>query len=237
MSGPAIALVSLLAVAPAERVRITLDAAFTPATLDFQAARPFALYGEPAGIDSSTAVKSGAGLEAGLEVRAYGPLWVMASASQTTRDASGELALRLPSPLFFGQDRQLSSSVAGLDHRERALHLDVVLRGRVGPLQIAGFSGLSFVQVRTSLVDDVPFSQRYPFAAADVMLGSPRLVTVEDTPRGVNAGVAVDLGLVGHLALGGRVRYTWVSASLPEPFQGSFDAIGLQVSAGLRLGF
>jgi opacity protein-like surface antigen len=218
------------------RLRIAASGAWSASSLTLDTSRTFVAFAEDGQLGASEEVPGGAGFEASVQYRPARRLGLEAAFSLFSRDGSATIVAEVPHPLYLGRSRRIEGSQDGLGHRERTVHLDLVVFPAIGRLQVALSGGVSLFNVQTDLVDDVQYDQTYPYDTATFK--SVTLKRVRTKPTGWNVGGSLDYRLSPHFGLGGAGRYSRGRAKTDlagTPVE--FDVGGFAASAGLRLFF
>jgi len=219
------------------KIKFDLDGAFGATSFDFRETRPLREFAEDGIINTSYKAKTAPGFEVGLQYRFYRGLGLGAAISRVNRDEEGSFEAELPHPLFFNRDRRVSGDLTGFSYKETAVHVDLVYVGTSGSLDFNLFAGPSFIKVESDLLDQLQYSQAYPYDTVTVTGTPARAFT--DNPVGFNAGMSLDYRFGQRLGLGAKVRFSRAKASL-QPASGQkvdLDAGGLQVGLGARVFF
>jgi hypothetical protein len=243
---PTIALtgVGLLWTAPAsaqswdvDRLRVQINGAFDVTALSYGQSSGFTEYLETGSLRTDYDADGAVGFDVGLQVRLFGPLGLMASYSAVERDATGSFAFEVPHPLYFDQPRSASGDLSSLAYSEKVVHLGVGYAGGSSKLDVALFGGVSLFTVETELLDEVNYSQSYPFDSIAVT-GTPRS-TQKQSPTGFHVGGRIDYRFSRVVGLGVQARFSRATVELiaPDDSTTDLDAGGFQVAAGLRLYF
>jgi len=220
-----------------DRLRVQLNGAFDVTALSWGQSSGFTEYLETGSLRTDYEADGAVGLDVGLQVRLFGPLGLMASYSAVERDASGSFAFEVPHPLYFDQPRSASGDLSSLAYSEKVVHLGVGYAGGSSNLDVALFGGVSLFTVETELLEDVDYSQSYPFDSIAVT-GTPRS-TQKQSPTGFHVGGRIDYRFSRVVGFGVQARFSRATVELAAP-DGSttdLDAGGFQVAAGLRLYF
>jgi opacity protein-like surface antigen len=220
------------------RFTLSLSGALGLGTISYQTSSRFQEFAEEGRLDADYENKSGSGLEAGLVFRFSRRLGVGAAFSSLSRDGRADYRAELPHPLYLARNRHVESSLEGLSYDEKAGHLDLVLSGRLGALDLSAFAGPSWFSVKSSFLSTPPqYSQTYPYDNVTVT-AIPR-VAGDATAVGFNVGGGVDFRVARHVALGARGRFARARVELERPSAEAvaLDAGGLQATAGIRLLF
>jgi hypothetical protein len=93
------------------------------------------------------------------------------------------------------------------------------------------FGGPSIIYVSRQLVEDVEFTEAYPYDTAEFSMAT--VEKASKTGIGVHGGASVSYLVTRQIGVGGLVRYSRASLDLPTPSGGSvaLDAGGLQAAA------
>ncbi|HET6899979.1 MAG TPA: hypothetical protein VFK70_16620, partial [Vicinamibacteria bacterium] len=197
---------------PPREVRVWMHGGFVPAASDFTGTQTFTEFAEQGRIDAQYHQDAGPIFELGLGVGLRRRLGLSAAGSFGRRDGTGSFSAMLPHPLYFGAFRPASGGFRGTSQREKALHLDLTLRGGSARWQWSAFAGPSLISVRTELVQRVEYTQAYPYDMVTVT-GTP-LAAASDHALGFNLGAGLDWRLARHAAIGTQVRYSHATVSL-----------------------
>lgn len=183
-------------------------------------------------------VDGGVGVDLGAGVRLAGPVGVLASVNQFTRDTSSSNSFTAPHPFFFNRDRQFSVTQGGLDLRETFVNVSGALFVPTSPqVQVVVFGGPTFVRFEQGVVENFDLIENYPYdSITDVRLTTG---TISDSAMGFHVGVDVAWFLSPHVGVGGVVRLIQSSKRLSigegDPFDLSLG--GVQFGAGVRFRF
>ena len=127
--------------------------------------------------------------------------------------------------------------MSGLDYKEGVVFLDLVYAGSSGRLDYRVFGGGALFRTEADLIQDVQYSQAYPYDTVTVT-GVPT-TSVSDNSFGFDVGAGLDYRLGKSFAIGVQARYNRATAKL-EPVAGDsveVHAGGFQLGAGIRLIF
>ena len=226
--------------APAERGRFTLslNGAFGLGTVSYESAGRFRLFAEEASLDAAYENASGGGFEAGLAFRFNRRFGVGAAFTSLSRDGRADYRAEIPHPLYLARNRLVESTQDGLSYEEKAGHLDLVVSGRRGAVDLTAFAGPSLFSVKSSFLTGPPqITQTYPYDTVAV-ISVPR--EAGDAPAlGFNLGAGIDFRVARHVALGAQARFSRASLELERPNADAVlvDAGGLQLTGGVRFLF
>ena len=142
----------------------------------------------------------------------------------------------IPHPFFFNQARSVTGEFEG-DRSELAVHIQARWLAPVSDkLLLTIFGGPSFFQVEQTIVNDIVYTESYPFDTAPFS----RAIADEQSESKIGFNVGGDFAyyfsnLVG---VGGIAQYSAATVDMAVP-SGTADvkAGGLQVGGGLRLRF
>jgi len=231
------ALLCAAAGASAGEARILLTGVFAPELLRLSESRSFVEYAEQGSLRASYPMRHGFGGELGVEYDVTRRFGMRASVSYARRLGDGRYEARLPHPLYLDRDRLVNGSVGGLEYREAALSLDVVLILGSGPVQVSLLGGGAFFRVDAEVAGEIRKTEAYPYDTVELRgLGTRRLGA---SPIGYGGAVGLDWRLSRHFGLGAQARYNRARARLraSEDETIAFDAGGLQAGLGLRVIF
>jgi opacity protein-like surface antigen len=219
------------------RLRFSLDGGFVPGTRTFSGTRTFTEFAEQGRIESQYKEDAGPGFEAALACRFGRRLGVSAAVSLHRRDEGGTFAAELPHPLYFGASRRVTGDFGGGSQRETAVHLDLVFLGGSPRRQWSAFAGPSLIAVKADLLQQVEYTQAYPFDTVTVT-GTPLAVS-RGRAVGFNLGAGLDWHMARHVAIGTQVRFSRATVGLDPTAEdrASVDAGGVHLSGGIRFDF
>lgn len=228
---------------PPNRAFVNLNGGVRSLSQDFVQQTEFRLYDEQGIFDAAHAIKAGVSLEAGAGLRVWRSLWLGASyvmESRHTRDVT--VNAQVPHPLIANRHRIASGPAAGLEHAERALHVQALLRVPVTvEFDLTLFAGPTYFEVDDVLVESITVTETSPaFSTVDVRgnVGSPQSRRM----TGFNLGFDMAYMVTRHMGGGVMLRYSTGSATLDLPPGSVGPAVevgagGIEIGAGLRLRF
>jgi hypothetical protein len=156
-----------------------------------------------------------------------------------TRDVTVNASV--PSPIFHDSFRSASTTISGLEHTERAVHLQALWHVPVTlEFDVTLFAGPSFFTVRDELLEGVVVSEAGgDFTSVNVEAGR---AGQRNSAVGFNVGVDTRYMFTRHIGAGAMLRYSRGSIDLTVPADtaaGGFkiDTGGPEIAAGLRLRF
>jgi hypothetical protein len=189
----------------------------------------FPLYDETATVTTSQEVHNGAvfGVGAGYRVRPSVGVGALVTVFNARKGEAAVIAA-VPDISFTDRFSTVTTSVAGLRHREVGIHLQAIWFGRVGdrfPVTLS--AGPSIVSVK------------HDIAVANVTTGTQTVATgktsEKETAVGVNAGGTFEYPFTPTVSAELFVRYAGGTVDLPSA--ADVKVGGLQIGAGLRYAF
>jgi Outer membrane protein beta-barrel domain len=195
----------------------------------------FTLYDENASVSSSQKVKGGGLFDIGGAYRVWGHnLLAGVSYSHTSSTSDVSLTATLPHPLFFDQPRTVHQTQGGAKHSEDVVHINAIWMMPVAnKLDIGIFGGPSIFTVKQDTVETVTVTETADLANPTV---TAPLTRVSKTAVGVNFGVDVQYMIAKKWGVGGIMRYSVGSISLPGATK-DLTVGGFQIGGGARLRF
>ena len=218
-------------------VRFWIQGGFVPGARDFTGTRTFTEFAEQGRIESQYREDAGPGFEAGLGLRLRRRLGLSAAGSLGRRQGAGAFSATLPHPLYFGVPRRVTGDFGGGSQRETGVHLDLAFLGGSDRLQWSAFAGPSLIAVKAGLLQQVQYTQAYPFDTVTVT-GTP-FAAARGHALGFNVGAGVDWQLARHVAIGTQLRFSRATISLEPTAEDRVEvgAGGVHLTGGLRLDF
>jgi hypothetical protein len=221
-----------------ERVFISFNGAYQPATHDFSDRFEFERDFETGSTQTDYPIKGGLTFDGGAGYRLWKNLGAGVAVSYLTRDDVGHTTSSVPHPLFFNQARTVTGDAPNLTRTERAVHVQAMyLWKSSGALRLAISGGPSFFTVEQDLVTDISVSQTYPFDTAT--FASATTTRVKASKSAFNVGADVMWMFAPNVGVGGIARFSKVSVDLDAPGGRTvpIDAGGGYVGGGVRLLF
>jgi opacity protein-like surface antigen len=219
------------------RFRLDVGGAFGASGIDFTEDRTIRHFAEDGRIRTDYATDPGPGFEGGLLFRVTRHLGVSFAGSRVQHDGAASFEASIPHPLYLDQDREVSGSLPSVGQSETALHFDVVYTATKGRMDLHLFAGPTRMTVEADLLQDIQFTQTYPYDTLTVT-GTPSQA-VSGSAFGFNVGGGVDYRLGKSFGLGAQLRFSRAKAELvgAPGSTVSIDAGGLQVGLGARVIF
>jgi len=218
------------------RVKILLGGGYQLGTQSFTQTISFDQYQEQATIATGYTADKAPGVDVGVQFNAFKHLGFSAAATLYNRDLTGSYTASFPHPLFFDQPRTATGSVTG-KQKETAGHVNVVVFGASGSLDLSAWAGVSFFKVEADVLQNVAYAQSYPYD--DVTVTSTPQLKASDSPLGFNVGASVDWRFARNFGFGIQGRYAQATAkfAVPNGTDAEITAGGFQAGAGLRFYF
>ena len=221
-----------------ERVFISFNGAYQPATHDFSDRFEFERNLETGSTQTDYPVKGGFTFDGGGAYRLWKNLAAGVAFSYFTRDDVGHTTSSVPHLLLFNQPRTVTGDASGVSRTERAVHVQVMyLWKSSGALRLAISGGPSFVSVEQDLVSDVTVSETYPFDTAT--FGSATTTRAKGSKPAFNVGADVMWMFAPNIGVCGIVRFSQAKVDLDAPGNRtvSVDVGGGYAGGGIRLVF
>lgn len=227
---------------PPNHVFVNLNAGFRSLSQTFVQQTEFMLYGERGIFDAEHAIRSGPSLEAGGGVRVWRDLWLGAShVVESTHTRNVTVNAQVPHPLILNRHRIATGTAAGLEHIERALHVQALLRIPVTvDFDMTLFAGPTFFEVEEDLIESVTPTETG--AASTVELSGIGRSRQSQRMTGFHLGFDMAYMFTRHMGGGLMLRYSTGSADLELPPGSVGPAVeagagGMEIGAGVRLRF
>lgn len=227
--------------APSALSRVFIDAngGYQSSSLSFSDTRRDPWFGETASWTADYEVKSGPAFDAAGGVRVWGPLVARVGYSRFTDTRAAAIVGAIPHPFFFSRDRAIAGEAQGLKQEEQAIHVGaLVLLPLSRMFEISIFGGPSFFRVKRDLVQDVEYSDTYPYDTANFT--GTAMGRAENSGLGFHAGADLTYFFSRAVGIGAIVRFSQARVTLRSPaHSGSLplDVGGLQAGGGLRFRF
>jgi hypothetical protein len=201
----------------------------------------FTLYDEAGSFEGQHALDGGGFFEIGGGVglsRNFSVGISYARRSKATRDV--QVTATVPSPIFTDTFRTASATLAGLEHTERAVHIQAMWQVPVTvEFDVTLFAGPSFFKAKDDLVEGVTVGE-VGGDFSEVNLGVVGPTRQSNSSVGFNLGVDGRYMVTRNAGIGAMLRYTRGQVDLTSPTgQEDFkiDTGGLEIAGGLRFRF
>ena len=226
------------------RAFATINFGYQVQSQDIAQAGEFTLYDETGTFSATHSIDGGPFFEIGggyQILRNYPNFSVGLSYAQrsgNSRDVT--LTARVPHPVFFEQLRDASATVADLEHKERAVHIQAMWTVPVTvEFDVTVFAGPSFFTVEEDLIESItPTEVGGDFS--QVNLEPVGVSSQKESTVGFNLGVDGRYMFTRNIGAGAMLRFTHAGVSLTSPTGGDdikVDAGGFEIAAGLRFRF
>lgn len=221
------------------RLTVSVSGGGQAGSTDIDRLTTFGLYEEEARVESTQAVSAGGVFDIGATYR-VGPNWGVGLA-YTASGGSGDATISgaLPHPLFFAQERPFTTTVAGLDTRERAVHLQAVLFiPFIEDVDFTVAAGPSFFSARQGFTRGVAFSE-IPPGFNTISIDSVEVVELSRSGTGFNISGDATYSITETLGAALLLRYTraTVDMTLGDGTTVELRPGGFQATVGVRLRF
>ncbi len=222
---------------PLPRFLIGVNGLYQASTTSFDDRVTFDLNRETATFETSYPIEAGPLFDAGVSLRLWKGLAIGAGVSRFDVDVTADVTARLPHPLFFQRDREISGETGGMTRQETAVHVQAQYHlPPLGRLLIVVGAGPSVLDIKQSIATDVNYTETFPYDTATFVGVDSRRVS--GTATGFNVGADVRWMFTRNLGVGGLVRFTRAKVDLEIDNRTiQVDAGGTQVGVGLRLAF
>ena len=210
---------------------VTVNGGYQSGSHDLSQSGSFPLYDETATVSSTTEVKGGGMFDVGGAYKIWkNNLLVGLSYSHVTSKSDGSVTGSIPDPVFFDRPRAVSATVPGLKHTENQVHIDAIWMMPVANKLDVGFSfGPTIFAVKQDTIPTLTVTEPGPTVTAPV-------VSASKTTVGVNLGVDVQYMVAKKWGVGGLMRYSFGSVTLPGASE-KLTVGGFQIGGGVRLRF
>jgi hypothetical protein len=222
----------------APRLLLGLSGAFQTRNPDFRDNVTFLLNAESGDLNADYRAGTGRLFDAEAGARVWRDLVASIDVSYFEKQGRAAVDARLPHPFFFNRHRTVTGEAGAIRRKEIGVHM---LAGWLVPLgerlDLLVSGGPSYIRLRQPLVEEVVFTEAFPFDSAAFAGVSTRIV--DEGSFGMNAGADLTLRFHRHFGIGSRLRFSRASVTI-ESADGdriSIDVGGLQVMAGLRARF
>jgi hypothetical protein len=211
---------------------VTVNGGGQASSHDLSESGSFPLYDETATFSSTNKVKGGGMFDIGGAYKVWkNNLLVGVSFSHVASKSNGSVTGSIPDPVFFDRPRAVTKDFNGLKHSENAVHIDAIWMMPVAnKLDIAFFLGPTIFSVKQDTIPS-PLTITEPGPTI-----TTAVVSSSKSTAGFNIGADVQYLLAKKWGVGGLVRYSVGSVSLPGASE-KLTVGGFQIGGGLRLRF
>ena len=229
--------------APPNKVFANVNFGFQSQSQDFGQRAEFSIYDEPGSFETQHAFKGGSSFDIGGGVRVWQNLSVGLSFNQRAKHSRDvTVTANVPSPIFTDTLRGTSGTLSGLEHTERAVHLQALWHVPVTvEFDVTLFAGPTFFSVEDDLVDGITTAE-VGGNFSSVNLGSIGRTNQSNKATGFHVGLDTRYMFMKNVGAGAMLRYSNGSFDLALPANNvgpavKLDAGGLEIAAGLRFKF
>jgi hypothetical protein len=220
----------------AQTVFLSVNGLFQVTSNDFDDSATVRINAENGRFDTDYDVGGGPAFDVSGGVVVWRQLAVGVGLTGFSTSTLTTINAQIPHPFFFNQSRNVTGEFEG-DRSELAVHVQAKWIAPVNSnLLVTIFGGPSFFQVEQSIVDDLEYTESYPFDTATFSQAIAN--TQSESTIGFNDGGDVAYYFSNQVGVGGIVQYSGATVEMTVP-SGTADvkAGGLQAGGGLRLRF
>lgn len=222
-----------------EKVRVSINVGAQLSSTTFSSTTTTTpVFLETASINTSYTVPKGKLFDGGFLYRPFGRFGVGVSLSSFSERSDGAITGSIPHPFFFNTPRTLTGTAASLERSEFAADIQAAYLYQSRRYDVVISGGPTIFRVSQDLVSNAAYTETYPYDS--VTFTSATIVKAEGTKTGFNVGADIAYKLSKALGVGGLVRFSRATVSLPLTSSASgvsVDAGGLQVAGGVRFYF
>ena len=214
---------------------VSLNGGAQASSRTIETSSTFPLYDETATVSTSQPVKGGGLFDIGGAYRVWGNnLLVGVSYSHMASKSDVSLNATVPHPVFFDQQRTVTSTLNGAHHKEDVVHISAIWMIPVAnKIDIGVFGGPSIFSVKQDTAGTPTVTETTDPAHPAV---TAPLTKVSKTSVGVNIGADVQYMVAKKIGIGVNMRFTAGSVDLP----GATDSLGVggfNIGGGVRYRF
>jgi hypothetical protein len=219
-------------------VIVEVDGTFVTTARSFSDTAAPQIHAEPGQLTAAYEVPRAAAFTIGGHVRVWRQISAGVSYGQSSRSTSAQITGSLPHPFFFSRHRQIAGEVSNGTRKDATVA--VQLRGSfpVARQTVLGvFGGPAWISVTQGVVEQVNFSESYPYDTASFTSASVR--NARQAKAAFLVGADVTHFFSRRIGVGGGLRYSAATVNLPSLDSDvlKIKAGGLDVTTGIRLRF
>lgn len=215
--------------APASAGFVNLNIGVQSQSRSIATSDTFTLYGEPATLTTSQTIGKGPIADISGGYRVWRSLSIGVGFSSFSKNSTSSVVASIPDPLFFDQSKTVNASATGLEHTERAIHVQAVWFVPITEkIDVALSVGPSFIRVGQQLVSSVTV----PTGTQNV---SVVVGNEQGTAKGANVGIDGTYLVTRNFGAGIFFRYAGGSIDLPSA--PGVKVGGFQAGLGARIRF
>jgi hypothetical protein len=229
--------------APPNRAFVNVNGGFRSLSQEFVQQTEFTLYGEKGVFEADHSIKSSVAFEAGGGLRVWRDLSLgVAYTFESTHTRDVTVTGLVPHPLLLNRHRALTGTAPGLEHSERALHVQASLRFPVTvEFDMTLFAGPTFFQVESEIVETIT-STEVGATLSSVELGGVARSRQSHRITGFHLGFDTAYMFMRHVGAGLMLRYSSGSADVALPVGSvgppvEVGAGGVEFGVGVRFRF
>lgn len=220
------------------QVILEVDGAFATTARSFTDTATPPIHAEPGQITTAYDVPRAPGFSIGGHARVWRQLRAGVTYGQSSRSTSAQITGSLPHPFFFSRNRQIEGEASNATRKDATVALQ--LRGSfpvARQTMLAVFGGPAWISVTQSIVEQVNFSESYPYDTASFTSASVR--NAKQSKSAFLVGADVTHFFSRRIGVGGGFRYSAATVNLPSLDSDVLrvKAGGLDVTTGIRLRF
>jgi hypothetical protein len=204
---------------------------------DFENASTFSANAEDGSFTTDYQVEGGPSFDVAGGARLWRHLAVGVGVTRFSRSTPSTLNGSVPHPFSFDRLRSVAGDVAGLKREELIVHVQARAIAPIGSrLQVMGFVGPSFFQVKQGIVRTFTWADAYPFDEAT--FGTATTVNAKGSKLGFHAGVDVAFFFSRQVGVGGTIQFSGTTVELESA--GGIQEVkagGARAGGGVRLRF
>lgn len=223
------------------RVFVNFNVGYQGQSQDLRQAAEFPLYDETGNWEALHGIEGGSIFDIGAGVRVMRNFSLGVSfASRAKHNRDVTVTAAVPHPIFTDNFRSATATAAGLEHSERAVHVQALMHIPVTvEFDVTLFAGPTFFNVEDTLIESVvPVEQGGDFSTVGLQAGTS---TQSNSAVGFHLGVDTRYMFTRNVGAGAMLRFSRGSVDLtnPAPSGGELklDTGGLEIGAGLRFRF
>ncbi len=215
--------------APATFGFVNINLGVQPQTRSIGTSDAFTLYEEPATLTTSQLIGKGLIADVSGGYRVWRSLSIGVGFSSFKKNSTSSVVASIPDPLFFNQSKTVNANSTGLEHAERAFHLQAVWLVPIAEkIDVALSVGPSFIRVEQQLVSSVT-----------VPAGTQNVNVVVGTEQGTakGANIGIDGTYLVTRNFGAGIFFRYVGGSIDLPSAPALRVGGFQAGLGARVRF
>jgi opacity protein-like surface antigen len=223
------------------RAFANINFGFQSQSQDVAQAGQFSLYDETGSFEAAHEIEGGSFFEIGGGFGVMRNLSLGVSYAQRSK-ASRDVAItaQVPHPLFTDTLRGATGTATGLEHTERAVHVQALWHVPVTvEFDVTLFAGPTFFNIEEQLIESVtPTEVGGDFSQVNLELIG--ISSQQESTVGFNIGVDTRYMFTRNLGVGALVRFTRGSVTLTSPTGNDDiknDVGGFDIAGGLRFRF